>query len=63
MNILGVSIESGTVTLEDGQVVPITNWFCGGEEIAGPETATTFVAGPCADGQWYAGTLEEDDFE
>lgn len=61
--ILSVDAWNGKVTLTDGQVILVTNWLAGREEVGGPEIATTFVAGPDADGIWWAAELQEDDFD
>jgi hypothetical protein len=61
--ILRVAPWEGRVTLDDGQVIPITNWLAGKDEVSGPEIAGSFVAGPDADGVWYAAELSEDDFD
>lgn len=61
--ILSVRAWDGEVTLTDGQVLPITNWINGEYDMPGPAMARTFVAGPDADGKWYAAALEEEDFD
>lgn len=63
--ILSVSIERQEVTLSDGQVIPITNWLLGDKDAVfdenGEGDADRWVAGPDADGLWYAALLKEED--
>jgi hypothetical protein len=45
--------EPGLVLLQDGTLLPITNWYADGEECGAAE-ATSCVAGPMLDGKWVA---------
>jgi hypothetical protein len=46
--------------LNDGQVIPITNWYENGED-GEPDDATSCVCGPCNRGKWYVVDLSEMD--
>lgn len=61
LTVYTVNLPERHATLTDGQRIPITNFLRGREEIGGPDTATTFVAGPCADGMWYAAQILDED--
>ncbi len=44
--------------LTDGQILPVTGWFCMDAELRDepcePSQAVSCVAGPDKDGQWYS---------
>lgn len=44
--------------LNDGQVIPITDWLLDGEDWDA-EDADTCVCGPCKNGKWYMVDLSE----
>lgn len=64
-----VNTEDQTITLRDGQVLPITNLFCCGVEFDRPyydidfEEATAMVCGPDGNGKWIAFEFNLSDFE
>lgn len=63
LEIIGVNLDAHAVTLSDGQVISITNYYLGDQEVAGGDLADRFVAGPDADGNWHASLFAEDDGE
>jgi hypothetical protein len=52
-DIVAVNVPGGVVMTDDGQMIPITNYFDVEADECEPETARAVVAGPDADGKWW----------
>lgn len=61
--IMAVRLARKSVTLLDGQRIPITNWLTKTDEVGTAAAADRFVAGPCADGLWYGAEILDEDRE
>lgn len=46
------SVKDGIAYTEDGQALPVTNWFDDDGEDCDADNAVTCVAGPDKDGLW-----------
>jgi hypothetical protein len=57
-HIVAINFSKNIAMLDDGQYIPITNWYDGDDEVS-PDEAAACVAGPCKDDQWYAADLSE----
>lgn len=50
-----INRSHGAALLEDGQTLPITDWFDSAGNLTDKrEEAVSCIAGPAADGRWYA---------
>lgn len=59
MVIAAINRTARIAVLENGEAIPITNWFkAGGDECDALE-AIVCVAGPCSNGKWYSIDLRE----
>lgn len=59
-DITSVDMSARVARLDTGENIPVTNMFdARGEETDDPNIARRVVAGPCADGNWYAFVTDE----
>ena len=70
MTVSSIDLRDGVVVLADGQLLPITRYL--GDPDAAPDDGalvegfdwvTSVVAGPDADGDWYAVHVSDEDRE
>ena len=59
MVIAAINRTAKIAVLENGEAIPITNWFEAGGDECDPSDAVTCVAGPCSNGKWYSIDLRE----
>lgn len=57
MDIVAVNIAEGQALADNGEFVPITNWFDVDAEECAPDDALVCVAGPDSAGKWWTITL------
>lgn len=58
-DVQAVSRARGVAVLDNGERLPITNWFDFDGDECDPDDAVSVVAGPDRDGFWYAIDLFE----
>lgn len=59
MDIAAINRAKRIAVLENGETIPITNFFEAGGDECDPSDAVTCVAGPCSNGKWYSIDLRE----
>ena len=60
LSVEAINRTTSIAVLNDGQLIPITNWLLDGEDCE-PEDAMSCVCGPCSKGKWYVVDLSEMD--
>lgn len=59
MKVDAINRVMALASLSNGEVIPVTTWFGPDGEESGADEATAAVAGPSADGAWFAIKLVE----
>lgn len=59
MKIEAINRAKRIAVLENGETIPITDWFEMDGYGCDPSDAVTCVAGPCSNGKWYSIDLRE----
>ena len=59
MHVIGINLIVEEMMLDDGVILPITDWIDGNGNECSKQEAEFCIAGPDLNGRWYNAAIEE----